>query len=397
MKLDLFADGLDREPYVPTAFDGVDVFHADHLESMDHLRGGYDRVVYALGNSDNHLAALRSLRRRPGVVIAHDVRMSNVYRFGAKDPAAVPDGFAGSIRRIYRGQLPHWLGAGGSLADDEQERYGVLMLREIVELAERVLFSSREAMKMAELEAGAGAAGKLAVLTFAAEPPALGAGGFDSAGDAGGAIPQTEHLVVTLGIVHPIRKPLQLIEVFAEVVERLPDAHLGVVGPVPPELNDALRKRAAELGIAGSVTVTGQVATTEFLAWMSRAALAVQLRASWNGEAASTVGECIASGLPVVVSDLGWMRELPDDVVAKAGPDETLATLIGDLLLDGDRRQAMREAGLRFAETMSFEAAAAELLKYLEEGTDWAEIYPSDPRRTSRNTRRAGSRSAGRS
>src|SRR5262249_37323504 len=60
----------DGEPRAP---EGVPVSTARLLHAWDAAHGGYDCVVYCVGNSEYHLGALAALRRRPGVVLAHDV------------------------------------------------------------------------------------------------------------------------------------------------------------------------------------------------------------------------------------------------------------------------------------------------------------------------------------
>ncbi|HEV2361589.1 MAG TPA: glycosyltransferase [Acidimicrobiales bacterium] len=347
--LDLFADGLDREHYVPAAPGGLPTFSASSLHAVEALRGGYDHVVYALGNSDNHVGALRLLRERPGVVLGHDVRLTNLYKFGAADPLAVPGGYDAAVDSMY--------GSGGDY----------LMAREAIGLSEGYLVSSGAAAAMAEIDAGPDtAAGKISVLPFAAAAAESGRGGFDElAGpdDTEELPPEDElPLVVSFGIVHPIRQPARLIEAFATVTT---PAHLAFVGPVPEALEAELAEQAAALGV--DVVFTGQLGTEAFLAWMSRATLAVQLRGSWNGEASGSIGECITVGVPLVVSDIGWARELGDVVVrvpAEASPAELGAT-IDELLADPGRRQQLIDAELDFAPSLSFDRAARNLLDYL--------------------------------
>ena len=94
-------------------------------------RGGYDCVVYCLGNSEFHAGALAQLRRRSGIVLAHEVRLTDLYALSADEPGAVPGGFAACLDAMYDG-LPPGTGAAGRLAPDEAERLGVLMAAEVV-------------------------------------------------------------------------------------------------------------------------------------------------------------------------------------------------------------------------------------------------------------------------
>ena len=65
-----FADGcrhVDPELGPPRAPDGVEVLPVRYLVDNERARGGYDCVVYCLGNSEFHAGALAQLRRRSGV------------------------------------------------------------------------------------------------------------------------------------------------------------------------------------------------------------------------------------------------------------------------------------------------------------------------------------------
>ena len=95
-----------------------------------------------------------------------------------------------------------------------------------------------------------------------------------------------------------------------------------------------------------------QVADDEFDRWLRRSAVLVQLRGTTNGESSGVAAHALARGVPLVVSDFGAMADLPDAAVVKVPVDvtaDTLAGVVRELLADGDRREAMRTAGLAFA------------------------------------------------
>jgi glycosyltransferase involved in cell wall biosynthesis len=368
--LDVFVDGLDRSAYEAVVPDGAGAFPVAAVAPIEALRGGYDEIVYALGNSDYHLGALAELRRRSGTVLAHDVRLTNLYWFGDDHPQAVPRGFEGSLIQLYGSSLPEQLVRAGRPSHSDEEQYGLLMMREVVDLASRVLVSSRAAAALAELDAGSAAcAGKLEVLPFAAEPPVAARSGFENRTETGDALPPGDYpLVVALGILHPIRQPIRLLEAFAVVRAAVPECRLAFVGPAPEELAATVRARASELGIGDVVDVTGQVETETFLWLMKRATCAVQLREFWNGEASGTVGECLVAGVPLVVSDIGWMHELPDDAVVKIAPTlapETLGRVISEVVQSDEQRRGLVAGALAFAPQLSFAAAAAHLVDRL--------------------------------
>jgi glycosyltransferase involved in cell wall biosynthesis len=196
-----------------------------------------------------------------------------------------------------------------------------------------------------------------------------GRSGFDDPSRGGEAPPPgAPALVVAFGILAPIRQPLRLLEGFASAQSLVPKAQLAFVGPAPPELAQQVLAHADRLGVGRRVTVTGEVRTSRYLEWMGSATVAAQLRGEWNGEASGSVAEALVAGLPVIASNIGWVRELPDSCVMKIDPrmtTEELGAGIAHLLLDQHSRAALREGAWAFAPKLSFANAAQALLDEL--------------------------------
>lgn len=347
------ADGGEGPPEAPA---GVEVFPVDVLERVGAARGGYDEVLYCLGNSEFHAGALAALRRCPGVVLAHDVRLTDLYALSAWRSDAVPGGFHAAVQRMYGGRVPPELGRTGRLRADEAERFGVLMAREVVALSRRFFTTSDFASALARLDAEPHHAGRVGVLPFAVHAPAPGeAGGGEGDAASGGPV------MATFGVVNEIKQPAKVVEAFAHVLASHPGAHLAVVGPASEEDARRVLGLAAELGVAGSVEVMGDVPDEDYLAWLRRATVAVQLRAASNGESSAAVGDCLAAGVATVVAAIGAARDLPDDCVVKVDADvsaEDLAAQIAALLADGPRRRRLGQAAAAYAAENSFERLA---------------------------------------
>jgi glycosyltransferase involved in cell wall biosynthesis len=350
--LDAFVDEAPERVHAP---EDVGVYPIGWLEMAERMRGRYDAVLYCLGNSEHHAEALALLRERPGTVLAHDVRLTGLYSWCAEHrPDLEPRGFQGALSSMYGYRFPPWIGASGWISYEDADRYGVYMAREVLALADRYLVHSRYARHIARLDAHAEDAEKVRLLDFAFPDPS--------------DFPRRraeEPIVATFGLVAPVKQTAKVVRAFALVAERQPSARLAVVGPAGAEgALEEISKLAHELGLGGRVRVTGELDDGEFRTAIVQAAIAVQLRETSNGESAASVADCLAAGVPTIVTAIGSSRDIPDACaigVSREVGEADLAAEILALLEDDERRAAMGEVGRRHAREHSF-AKTAELL-----------------------------------
>jgi glycosyltransferase involved in cell wall biosynthesis len=330
--VDVLVDGDEVAP-------GLQKMPVD-LSLVEAAAGVYDAVVLTLGNSEHHAGALRALRqaRRPVAVLLHDVRLTNLYLHGAAR-GAVPEGFEV---------------AAGRLCPEGIE--GCLMVKEVIALADRILVTSDFAAGLARSEADAAEAAKIHVWAYGYPDPrprrldAIEPG-----------------LVCCFGIVDAVKCPDVMIGALA-LMGDAGAARLVFVGPVDAELAARLLDMASRLGVADSVSFEGAVDDNTYDRWLQRASLAVQLRSQSNGESSAAVGDCLARGVPVVVSDCGAQSELPGFVAKVSVPLDTqeVARVVAGLLDDTERRRSMAMEGLAFVGQHGFGPAADDLLRLLD-------------------------------
>ena len=376
-KVDLtcFFDGPTTGQIAP---DGLTAHRVESLMHVERLTGRFDEVIYVFGNSHHHLGALSMLRRRRGVVMSHDVRLSNLYRHLTGDPGFLLGGLGRSIEQMYQGQLPRSIGATGDLDEHDLEQYGILMARDIISMSSGFLVTSTAAAQLARIDARPNALRRIAVLPFAMEVPVPNDVGFhedstacpailmEQPGNLWGKPPprdQTTYLA-HFGIVDPIKRPVLLVEMLAALTARA-EVRLVFVGPVADALCSELVNRARALGIGERVLFTGPLGARDYLSWLERVAIALQLRAKSNGEASAAIGECLAGAVPTVVSDLGWSGELPEDAVVRVDTRidaHDLANVTLQLLDDSRRATEIARTGATYASHFSFDYVARTLL-----------------------------------
>ena len=144
-----------------------------------------------------------------------------------------------------------------------------------------------------------------------------------------------------------------LVSRWAEVRDRVPDAHLLLVGTGP--LQEELAALIAQQDLSGDVTMTGEVPWHELPAYYRTGDLfAMPCRTRLMGTDVEGLGlvflEAQACGVPVLVGDSGGAPQTVLDgqtgVVVDGHDEDAVATAVGDLLEDRDRLAAMGAAGV---------------------------------------------------
>ena len=329
---------------------GVRLIHAGQFGWMSSFRE-YDRIIYCMGNSRFHGYVYDLLRQHRGTVVLHDVRLTGFYGWlaGVERPEDPGSRLTQRIVEAYGNRVPLAALQGGSPTWDVQLALGIYMTREIQTYAERCCVHSKFARDVLELERGSLEEHvPVSVLPFGM-PKTAAAPRLPEPPDA--------PLIVSLGVVSEVKGLSTLISAFALMAERLPAARLVIAGPTDDAEADRWRRYVDEHAPGARVELTGRVDDPAYEALLEQADLAVQLRLISNGEASAAVGDCLAAGLPTVVSDLGWTSELPDSVVAKVSLAVTpgqLADQLLRLLSDGPRRTAMSVEAIEYARSCSF-------------------------------------------
>ncbi len=347
----VFCDGDVAEAKSPA---GIRVLRTSQFDSVERMAGQFDSVIYFIGNSEFHLGALAQLRKRPGAVLLHDVRMTGLYEMQYEfEPAALPHGTVGGLLRQWYplNYRPHLYDELVILAPDA-DRFGIYLTREIASLATRLFTHSDFAANLIRLDSGVTPEVLFPIPVHHEEiarqrdqPPT----------------------VTTFGMLDPVKQPFLLLKAFDLVRQEIPNARLRFVGPVHPDLRERI-DGAIPAHNLDAVEITGHVSSDRYRSELAATTVAVQLRAFTNGESSAAVADLIGAGIPTVVSDIGAMTELPPTMVRHVDSNASataLAAVLVELLTDHAMRDAMVSEGSRYSVEHSYEAASALLLRKL--------------------------------
>jgi glycosyltransferase involved in cell wall biosynthesis len=304
---------------------------------------GTDLCVYHIGNNpDAHGWIVEALRRTPGVVVLHDFVLHHLVAgltIGRRDGHGYLDAMereGGVVGRLLGHAVldkripPLW----------ENRPEDFHLAGEVLDLATGLIVHSHYVHGRAR---AAGYEGPIWIVPHPAFPvPAL------PAAEIGG-----DPLFGSFGNVNASKRIPQLLEAFSLVRRRHGESALLLVGATSPGFD--LDRRLQRLGLDGAGLVReGYVDERRLWELMIAADVHVSLRSPTMGETSGTAIRALSLGRPLIVSDVGWFSELPDDVALKVPVDDREVEMLGaalDLLATRpDVREAMGRAAASLAE-----------------------------------------------
>jgi glycosyltransferase involved in cell wall biosynthesis len=306
---------------------------------------GTDVSLYHIGNDPTaHGWILEALRRRPGVVVLHELVLHHLVAgmtVGRHDAAGYLDAMerdAGVVgRMLAHGVLDNRL---PPLWETRPEDFP--LVGEVLALAREhgLIVHSRYVEEGARR---AGFAGRIRRIPHPAWPIP----------DVEPAEIEGEPVIGCLGHLNPNKRIPQLLEAFTRLRARCPGARLLLVGGSAARFD--LGGWLARHGLAGDPALVREPYVDERRFWSLLAAcdVVVGLRAPTMGETSGSAVRTLALGRPLVVSDLGWFAELPDEVAVKIpvgdGEVDALEAALDGLAADSGRREAMSRSARDYA------------------------------------------------
>ena len=299
-----------------------------------------DVALFQLGNDpERHGWIYDALRRRPGLVVLHEVALHGLIAgltLGRGDKqgylAAIErDGGVDARLRAERALV----GLEPPLWETQPDRFP--LIREALDFARGVVVHSKYAEDKVR---AAGYAGPVHRVAY----PAPSGEGHSALFPAG-----RSPVIGSLGKLNSAKRIPQLLHAYSRLLRRFPRAMLVLAGDGFGDKAIRIRLEAAGLEAGNEVMLRGYVPASEFSALVAGSDICVSLRSPTLGETSASAIAALAAGTPLVVSDVGWFKELPDSVAAKVAPDEWevahLTAVLELLASDADLRRMMGSAG----------------------------------------------------
>jgi glycosyltransferase involved in cell wall biosynthesis len=339
------------------------------------LGANYEAVLFQVGNSGFHAHMLDLMpwaadHGLPVAAMVHEARLSGILTDGVRSGAIDQAQLVGAVRERY-GVLA--TKPGDELVpflEEDGLTHGILMSGAATRGAGRILTHSLRSRDLLLLDRGDDPGPPIVVVPFGAPDPPR---------ESRDRVPG---LIVSTGIVAEIKDVGTLIQAFALVRARRPDARLVLAGSHFRDDVVRFRSLITELDLDEAVDLPGYVTDAERWDLLATASVAVQLRRHSQGEASAAVMDALSAGAPTLVTDIGWMSELPDDAVCSIPAEPAPATL-ADALLDvletPGRADELSRGASSFAAERAFSRIAGDVLDgWL--GTERPQIRPHGDR-----------------
>ena len=325
----------------------IDVFHDQAAPSRDRLPDScavhhhsafgrlqadrpYDLAVYQIGNGPAHDFVYDPLRRRPGLLVMHDLVLHHARarmfldspeaRAYARDPGredgrqaarSVLARYAAEVRYSYPAQgdriVEAHLGTVGDLLP-----YAYPLFRLPVESSRVVAVHNAV---MADAVRAAVPEAEILRIPMPIEPLPVHPGAV-AALRARYGIGAGDFVVGTFGMVTREKRVDTVARAVARAAAARPGVRLLVVGPVADRA--ALDARLAALGVATGAIVTGRVPLGELAPHIELADAVAHLRYPTARETSAALLRVLGQGRPTVMGDLENLADVPRDAVLRA-------------------------------------------------------------------------------
>jgi glycosyltransferase involved in cell wall biosynthesis len=312
------------------------------------LPRGADVAVYHIGNNpEAHgwiVDLLKSYRRRvPALVVLHEYVLHHLVagltlgRGEAEEYRAAMETEAGAVGRL----LGHAVVDGLVPPLWEVRAQDFPLAAPVLELADVVAVHSRYVEQRVE-ETQYGRRLRLIPHPVWPDPP--------TTPDL--ELPRDALLIGCVGYLNPSKRVPQLVAAFSALRQAHGDVKLVLAGAVSKglDLDSVLERHGLEVG--SDVIKLDFVPEERLWPLLARFDVCVSLRSPTMGETSGVALRALALGRPLVVSDVGWFSELPDEAVAKVPADEheaeTLTDVLRSLVSDEARRARLGAAGREY-------------------------------------------------
>lgn len=267
----------------------------------------YDHVLYNIGNSEFHVEGILDALRYPGYMIVHDTRLNGIFDYMQHWGFMTPERrqFEARLDEAFKCELSSCL---ASLATNQEgifchSSYAQKAIKEVVSVNASHIW-------------------------------------------------QIVHPIGVPGIV--VRQPGKAVISFAGIISedkginlvadvaQLPDVDVRVFG------FGILGDSPLLAGLRENVSIMNDLTDKDFQDALRASDIVVNYRPNYHGETSRSTLEAMRYGAVVIVKNVGWYSELPDEVVIKVENEVAVLDAIRSLIDNPTRRQEIGAAARQY-------------------------------------------------
>jgi len=308
--------------------------------NVDSLLPHYDMVLYHIGNNLYHEYIYKTLLKHPGIVVLHDFCCHHFLAAMTLDRADT---------RGYIEEMEYNYGAKGAslamkVATGEAERpwepfaLELPLNKKIIDNAKGIIVHSDFVYNRIRKENP-----KVPIVKINHHSTTATAQYEDcNIHKKKLGLPQDKTIISSFGFATPSKRIEVILKAIGEIKKRFPVYYV-IAGDSSPyhDLHSTIKK----LGLKDDVRITGYLNLDAFLKYMQASDICVQLRFPTQGETSGNACRILGMGKPLIVSNIGWFSELPNDaclkVTADRHEDEFLLKSLTNLIEDESLRKRL--------------------------------------------------------
>jgi glycosyltransferase involved in cell wall biosynthesis len=277
------------------------------------LETNYDIPIYQMGNNLLHKFVYDTLIQYPGIVVLHDI-----FLHGFLWNVSLAQGDANK----YIDTFEYCYGKKGAKIAQIAVSTGVFpefeypLIKKIIDKSLGVVSHSNYGIKLIMEENRDSITKKINQPYTIPDPGrAVDHQQIKSVLDLSGFYP----IISSFGFIFSHKRYNIILKAFRRFLAFYPNAMLVLVGE---DMMD-LRKRISDLGLEKSVFISGYMPHNKVQQYLDVSDFCINLRYPTAGETSRSVLQIMASQKPVIVSDVGWFSELPDNACLKVCIDNS--------------------------------------------------------------------------
>ncbi len=318
LDIDIYID----DGYKPSNIDIIKNFRIFNYKEIENRVNSYDAILYHIGNSKFHCYIYNVLMKYRGIVVFHDVFLHGLI-WSMTIEKGNDSGYIDEFKYCYgnKGKIV----ANNAIKSGYYPEFKYTLLKRMLdncagaivhsEFGKNIILMEKKDMTIVKINQPMPISQKILDKNILRKSL---------------KIDNNEVVISSFGHISSHKRIHQAINAFAKFQEKFPNSRYFLIGQSHD--SDSLNQLINKLKIKRSIIFTGFISLEKAMEYITVSDICINLRYPTAGETSSSALRMLGVGKPLIVSDVGWFAELPDNCSAKVGVDNCEIDLISEYL-----------------------------------------------------------------